>query len=38
MRPFWGHRRIYEENIKMDIEEVGFEEVDWIHLVQYRDC
>jgi hypothetical protein len=38
MRPSGGHRRIYEENTKMDVEEVCFEEVDWIHLAQYWDC
>jgi hypothetical protein len=30
-----GHR--WEDNIKMDLMEIGFEGVDWINLAQYRD-
>jgi hypothetical protein len=26
-----------EDNIKMDLEEMGFEDLDWIHLAQDRD-
>jgi hypothetical protein len=26
-----------EDNIKMDLWETGFEDVDWIHLAQDRD-
>jgi hypothetical protein len=25
------------DNIKMDLREIGFEDVDWIHWAQYRD-
>jgi hypothetical protein len=27
----------WEDNIKMDLGEIGFGDVDWIHLAQYRD-
>jgi hypothetical protein len=27
----------WEDNIKMDIREIGFGDVDWIHLAQDRD-
>jgi hypothetical protein len=27
----------WEDNIKMDLREIGFEDVDWIHLAQDRD-
>jgi hypothetical protein len=30
-------RRVWYGNIKMDITEIEFEGVDWIHLVQDRD-
>jgi hypothetical protein len=30
-------RRRWEDNIKMDLREIGFGDVDWIHLVQVRD-
>jgi hypothetical protein len=30
-------RRGWEDNIKMDLREIGWEGVDWIHLAQYRD-
>jgi hypothetical protein len=29
-------RRRCEDNIKMDLEKIGLEDVDWIHLVQDR--
>jgi hypothetical protein len=29
--------RGWEDNIKMDLEEIGCEVVDWIHLAQDRD-
>jgi hypothetical protein len=32
-----GHRKTSGENIKMDVQEVGFDEVEWIQLAQYRD-
>jgi len=31
------HRRRWEDNIKMDLQEVEGGSVDWIELVQYRD-
>jgi hypothetical protein len=31
------HRRRWEDNIRMDIMEIGWEGVDWIHLSQDRD-
>jgi hypothetical protein len=30
-------RRRWEDNIRMDLREVGWEFVDWIHLAQDRD-
>jgi hypothetical protein len=27
----------WEDNIKMDLREIGFGDVDWIHLAQVRD-
>jgi ribosome biogenesis protein Nip4 len=30
-------RRRWEDNIKMDLEEIGFRDVDWIHWVQDKD-
>jgi hypothetical protein len=30
-------RRRWEDNIKMDIKEIGFGDVGWIHLAQDRD-
>ena len=30
-------RRKWEDNIKMDFQEVGYEGVDWIELAQDRD-
>jgi ribosome biogenesis protein Nip4 len=30
-------RRRWEDNIKMDLGEIGFGDVDWIHLAQDRD-
>jgi hypothetical protein len=37
MRPLGRSRRRWEDNIKMDLREVGFGDVDWIHLAQDRD-
>jgi hypothetical protein len=31
------HRRRWEDNIKMDLHEVGYGDVDWIELAQERD-
>ena len=36
-RPIWRHRRRWEDNIKMDLQEVGCMGMDWIDLVQVRD-
>jgi hypothetical protein len=36
-KPLGRPRRRWEYNIKMDLREIGFGDVDWIHLVQDRD-
>jgi hypothetical protein len=36
-RPLGRPRRTWEDNIKMDLREIGIGDVDWIHLVQDRD-
>jgi hypothetical protein len=36
-RPPWRPRRRWEDNIKMDLQEVGCGGVDWVQLAQYRD-
>jgi hypothetical protein len=36
-RPLGRPRRIWEDNIKMDLREIGFGDVDWIHLAQDRN-
>jgi hypothetical protein len=36
-RPLGRSRRRWEENIKMDLGEIGFADVDWIYLDQDRD-
>jgi ribosome biogenesis protein Nip4 len=36
-RPLGRPRHRCEDNIKMDLREIGFGDVDWIHLVQDRD-
>ena len=36
-RPLGRHRRRWENNIKMDLQEVGFRGMDWIELAQDRD-
>jgi ribosome biogenesis protein Nip4 len=36
-RPLGRPRCRWEDNIKMDLREVGFGDVDWIHLAQVRD-
>jgi hypothetical protein len=36
-RPLGRPRCRWEDNIKMDIQEVGFGVVDWIELTQDRD-
>jgi hypothetical protein len=36
-RPLGRPRRRWEENIKTDLGEIGFGDVNWIHLVQDRE-
>ena len=36
-RPLGRHRRRWEDNIKMDLQEVGCEGMDWIELAEDRD-
>jgi hypothetical protein len=36
-RPLGRPRRRWEDNIKMDLREIGFGDVDWIHWPQDRD-
>jgi hypothetical protein len=36
-RPLGRHRRRWEDNIRMDVKETGWEGVDWIHLAKDRD-
>jgi len=36
-RQLGRHRSRWEENIKMDLQEVGSEGIDWIDLAQDRD-
>jgi hypothetical protein len=36
-RPQGRSRCRWEDNIKMDLREIGFGDVDWIHLAQDRD-
>ncbi|KAJ4436907.1 hypothetical protein ANN_17039 [Periplaneta americana] len=36
-RPLGGPRRRWEDNIKMDLREVGYDDRDWINLAQDRD-
>jgi hypothetical protein len=36
-RPLGRPRRRWVGNIKMDLGEIGFGDVDWIHLAQDRD-
>jgi hypothetical protein len=36
-RPQGRLRYRWEDNIKMDFREIGFGDVDWIHLAQDRD-
>jgi hypothetical protein len=30
-------RQMFEDNIRMDLREIGWEDVDWMHLAQNRD-
>jgi len=36
-RPLWRPRRRWEDNIKMDLQEVGCGSMDWIDVAQDRD-
>ncbi|KAJ4444961.1 hypothetical protein ANN_06760 [Periplaneta americana] len=36
-RPLGRPRRIWEDNIKMDLREVGYNDREWINLAQDRD-
>jgi hypothetical protein len=36
-RPLGRPRRRWEDNIKMDLREIRFDDVDWIHWAQDRD-
>jgi hypothetical protein len=36
-RPLRRSRRRCDDNIRMDLREIGWEGVDWIHLAQDRD-
>ena len=36
-RPFWRQRRRLEDNIKIDLQEVGGGRGDWMELAQDRD-
>jgi hypothetical protein len=36
-RPLGRPRRRWEDNIRIDLGEIGFGDVDWIHLAQDRD-
>jgi len=36
-RPLGRHRRRWEDNIKIDLQEAGFRVMDWIELAQDRD-
>jgi hypothetical protein len=36
-RPLGSPRRRWEDNIKIDLEDIWLEGVDWIHLAQDRD-
>jgi ribosome biogenesis protein Nip4 len=36
-RPLERPRRRWEDNIKMDLREIGFGDVDWMHLAQDSD-
>ena len=36
-RPFGRRRRRWEGNIKMDVQEVGWGDMEWLDLAQDRD-
>jgi hypothetical protein len=33
----WKPRRIWQDNIKTKVKEIGFHGVNWIHLAEDRD-
>jgi hypothetical protein len=35
-RPLGRPRRRWEDNIKIDVREIGIDGANWIHLAQYR--
>jgi hypothetical protein len=35
--PFGTHGRRWEDNITVDLREIGWEHVEWIHLTHERD-
>jgi hypothetical protein len=37
MRPLGIYRHRWENNIIMDLREIGWEDVDWIHVAQNRN-
>jgi hypothetical protein len=36
-KPLGSHRYRWQDNIKMDLREIGWGGKDWIHLVEERD-
>jgi hypothetical protein len=36
-RPFGRHRRRWEDNVRIDVREIRWEVVDWVHLAEDRD-
>jgi hypothetical protein len=36
-RPYERSNSRWENNIKMDLKEIGYNSMDWIHLAQDRD-
>jgi hypothetical protein len=36
-RPLGRHRHRLKNNIRMDLREIGWEDVDWLHLAEYGD-
>jgi hypothetical protein len=36
-RPLGRSRRRWKDSIKMDLQEMGYEDMDWIYLAQDRD-
>jgi len=36
-RPFGGPRHRWEDNIRMDLREIEWKDVEWMHVAQDRD-